>query len=213
MGNIRSIIKRNYLGLSELNDTILESVQEDNLSFAKSFLNDLGYMKQNTVLGKLLNYILGVKNKLIYKEPLVNSMFIKACQNSNLELVKYLIESEELLVHPNENCINVRGFRWASSAGSLDLIKYLLEREDAGCDIHMSNDFLFRFACHTDNFEILNYLIINRNIQRTEYIDEYLLKEPHLKAESLFSLRELNAKLKKDLIDKPFKNTEKMVKI
>lgn len=212
MGIFTRVCKRNRLEYKDLNENLSACAIQGNLTLTKECLSDFGYIKQSNFFKKIINHIIFFRNQIYFNESMVNIIFVKACQNGNLELVKYLIEDSELKVRPTEDYLNVRGFRWASSAGNLDLLRYLLDREESACDIHMSNDFLFRYACHSNNFDILNFLINEKGIARTEYIDDYLYKEPNLKVESMFAMRTLNAKLKSNLSNKLLEK-KKVVKI
>jgi hypothetical protein len=72
-------------------------------------------------------------------------------------------------------------------------------------NIHVKNDYIFRELMIAQNEEILKYLIFERGIPRTEYIDEYLNRDNYnlndycLKIKGWFELRVLNKELNTDL--------------
>lgn len=137
----------------------------------------------------------------------LNSYLIIACANGQLEQVKYLLSSQELKENADINCDNDGAFITLCMYGFIEhyhhiLIKKLLQNENYK---------------EPDYEGILQYIIYDKNIQLTEDIVNFLnnIKERNkdffMKIEKMFSLRDLNQKLKKELSVKT-ENSKKIIK-
>lgn len=96
----------------------------------------------------------------------------KASQNQDLEAMNELL------------C-------WSASVGHKDLMNFLLTDSDlkTHADLHAKNDHVFLSALTTNNKEILEFLINDLKIEKTEHIDVLLDKFPSPEIESLFNNR------------------------
>ena len=65
------------------------------------------------------------KYKILNQEKL-NEQFIDACQNNDLDIVKYLLTSAELTEHADIHAKYDLGFRSACDRGHLEVVKYLI---------------------------------------------------------------------------------------
>lgn len=86
----------------------------------------------------------------------LNKALINACQNGNLELAKYLIESNDLEVHAQINHDRWKAIKLAIEVGQLDIVKYFLDE--------IQNEYpniVFNAASQHGQVEILNLLFTN----------------------------------------------------
>ena len=145
----------------------------------------------------MINQELKEKYKKLNKEEL-NQQFIAVCQNDDLDIVKYLLTSAELIEHADIHASNNLGFIEACAQGRLEVIKYLLTSSELTehVDIHASNDEGFIWACRYGSLEVIKYLIIDMNINKTKHIEKYLTEKTENKtvqqAIELFNTRDLH---------------------
>ena len=162
----------------------------------------------------MINQELKEQYKKLNQEKL-NEQFIDACQNNDLDIVKYLLTSAELKKHANIHEEKDLGFRWACEKGHLEVVKYLLASDELTehADIHSRNDLGFIWACRCGHLEVIKYLIIDMSIDKTTYIEKYLTEKKDNKtaqqATELFNTRDLYQKLKENIKD----NKEKVKKM
>ena len=154
------------------------------------------------------------KYKKLNKKKL-NEQFVAACRDGHLEIVKYLLTSAELTEHVDIHARNDLGFRNACFDGHLEIVKYLLTSAELKehADIHAENDWGFRIACEQGRLEVVKCLIIDMNIDKTTYIEEYLNENKDNKyvqqAIELFNTRDLHHQLNENIKD----NKEKVKKM
>jgi len=126
-----------------------------------------------------------------------------ACQNGSLDIVKYLLTSTDL----KENIVLKPDSVYESylyicfEANHLDIAKYLLASTELKIHSNINNDNgeIFKILCETDSMEMLQWLIFDLGMKRTEYIDNYLKENPNDKITNWFKLSELNKELNTDL--------------
>ena len=120
---------------------------------------------------EVINQELKQKYKKLNQEEL-NEQFIDACENGQLEVVKYLLTSAELTEHANIHARNDEGFIWACRYGHLEVIKYLI--------IDMN---------------------IDKTIQIEKYLNENKDNENVQQAIELFNTRDLHHQLNENIKD------------
>jgi len=108
---------------------------------SEQFLNfvengDLLKIKKN-----ILNIDLNTKNEAL----------LKASENGNLEVVKFLVENET-----NIRAYNDFSIKLASTNGHTEIVKFLVEN---GANIHSDNDYSIRIASENGHLNIVKYLI------------------------------------------------------
>lgn len=204
--------KLSFFDIKKLEQHFVYACSINDIEKIKDIIEILGYKKETKLFKKAINFFKLKYLKLIYKKNIIDSFLIKSCQHNNVELVKYLISSDELHIHPSEKAQSENSLRW--SCGSMELIRYLITSEDLKKkpSIHFGNDFLFRQACYVENKEMLQFLIFECDIQKTEEMKDYLMQHPSSEADKLFHLRSLNKKLNQELRNKE-KNYKKIIKI
>jgi len=100
------------------------------------------------------------KYKIMSQDEL-NSSFLNACDDNNLELVSFLLTSSELKLHANIHYRDEMGLFCAINQENLQIIKYLLSSPDLKehSDIHYKNDFSLQNSCYFGNLEIIKFLL------------------------------------------------------
>ena len=150
-----------------------------------------------------------------YNKEQLNDEFIDACRKGQLDVVKYLLASDELTEHADIHASNDEGFVCACRYGHLEIVKYLLTSAELTelVDIHARNDEGFRSACAQGHLEVVKCLIIDMNIEKTNYIETYLNENKYKKyvqqAIELFNTRDLHHQLNENIKD----NKEKVKKV
>jgi ankyrin repeat protein len=130
-----------------------------------------------------------------------------ACKFGHLDIVKYLVASPDLKEHASPQHPDNIFLYSAYDNHKIEVIKYLLDSPDIlnKPDIHINKDETFIDCTKYKLYDIVNYLIFEFNIEKTEYISTYLKNNPDEKVNSWFSLRDLN----KNLHDKLNSNSNK----
>lgn len=194
--------KLSFFDIKNLEQSFIEACSSNDVQTVKDVIEVLGYKKETNFIKKIINNCKLRYLKFIKKQNIIDSFLIKSCQKNNVEVVKYLITSEELDVHPSEKAQSENSLRW--SLGNMELIRYLITSPDLKKkpSVHFGNDFLFRQACSVGNKEMLQFLIFECDINKTEKMLEYLAGHPCAEAERLFNLRGLKKSLGKDLKSK-----------
>lgn len=142
----------------------------------------------------------------------INFEFRWACQNGDLDKVKYLLTSTDINVHADIHAQDDYGFRLACANGHLEVVKYLLTSPELKeyADIHKG----FRCACINGGFKILNFFVYDMNLQLSldvrRKINSLNNKEEIL---NLFDKRDFEGKLQNNLKvkvqdEKPVKQTK-----
>lgn len=172
---------------SFVNDSLIKSCEHGNLSMVQ-------YLLTSTELK--LNAAINARKGL----PLIN-----ACGNGHLDIVKYLLTSPELKEHANIHIDNDSALISACGSRHLNVFKYLLTSSELKDHANLNAregeifDICFKHNQKNDRLEIINYLIFDLNIERTEYINNLLTEYPNEKVEEWFKLRKLNNELNKEL--------------
>lgn len=148
-----------------------------------------------------LSLYLKFKNK---NEQELNEALLISCRCGNLEEVKFLLTSNDLNIHASPRSFDHAGLSMACSGGHLEVVKYLLTSSELKqhADLHANeNDYIhtpFVNAASTNQLNILYYFILELNIEKRKYIDDFFNKFPNEQLENLFSIRDVT---KNDSID------------
>jgi ankyrin repeat protein len=145
----------------------------------------------------------------------------KATAGGFLEIVEYLTASPELTDHISKplsfnsaltQAVNNSSINPLTQVNErLQIFEYLLSspKLTTHADVHSDKDMLIKFLCRRNNTEFLEFIICNMNMEKTDYVKQYL-SEPTVDlnekscidyAEKLFKLRDLNNKLNINLND------------
>jgi ankyrin repeat protein len=100
------------------------------------------------------------KYKNYSKNELTDELLV-ACQNGELELVKYLLTSPELKNKPDVNINFGAPLIWAAQFNGIDIVKYLLTSEELPkkANIKKSGGKALILACINGNPDIVKYLL------------------------------------------------------
>lgn len=133
--------------------------------------------------------------------------FMLAAEYNQDEIVKYLMELKD------KNKPDIKSSEYGVVKeyllkGNLEMFKYIVEKEKI--DIHLDNDYCFKFAVERKHYQILNYLIFDLNININSEIENHLIKNKEEEIKEMFKKRELNNKLSEVLI---LKNINEIKKI
>jgi ankyrin repeat protein len=105
-----------------------------------------------------------MENKKFYKrfhnlsQDKLNSRFLDACENGDIELVKYLLLSSDLERHANIDTGYNLGFRTACVNGHLEIVKYLLEQPILCKNMIIESG--FEYACINGKLEVVKHLLL-----------------------------------------------------
>lgn len=160
----------------------------------------------------------------------LNKELTKACSNSHLTMLKYLLTISDLTEHPNihaqKNCslyyvkylltslelkehadIHYQddcALYCACREGDLDIVKYLLTspelKEHANIYANLSGS--FKSVCIFNHQHIIEYLIFDYKIEKTNDIELYLVNNNYHHILNMFNKKELEEKLQIILKDK-----------
>ena len=145
----------------------------------------------------------------------LNEALINACNKGHLDVVKYLLTSDELKEHADIHAYNGSGFKRACEFGHLDVVKYLLTSDELKehTDIHAENDYGFKHAFWYGHLDVVKYLIFDYNIEKTKEIVVFLKENKHkgsFNIEEMFVARELKNDLSNSLNASKNKNKMKL---
>lgn len=99
----------------------------------------------------------------------IDLTFQWVCTYGHLEILKYLLTSQELIHHRDIDYDH--GFRYACANGRLDVVKYLLTSPELKehADIHVWGDYGFKSACMNGHLDVVKYLLTSPDLK--EHID------------------------------------------
>lgn len=95
------------------------------------------------------------------------TLLMKACCNTNLDLVKYLVENKADLTLKDKQ--NYNALMYAVEKSTLDIVRYLFEESDTINIEQLSKDQmgLLSLAIKNNDFRILRYLVESQNFDIT----------------------------------------------
>jgi hypothetical protein len=163
-----------------------------------------------------------------------NDGLISAARNGHLSVIQYLLTSPELQKHANINAQDDKALCVAVMNKHFNVINYLLHspslQQHANIDksflgaikngniviieafysqfpdlpIYSNTDKLFQAAYENQRLEMLKHLIFDKNMPKTEKIEQIIKDNPNPQVEQWFELREVNEGLNQNL---PINNT------
>lgn len=92
---------------------------------------------------------------------------LQACEDGDLNALKYLLTSKELSINPSPQCCSDTGLHNACEKGYLEIVKYLLTSPELKehADIHSSDDWALQGACEYNHLEIIKYLLTSTELK------------------------------------------------
>lgn len=193
-------------------DIIKYLIQEKNKKDLFTTSNYKNSEKQFTIdvmwnLGKypnieLLNYILLAYKKDLTLKGIKESLGMclrAASYTGHIDLVKYLLLSKNLPVHPNLSENNYYYYQMAAEGGHLDIVKfYLLSPElKKRPKVRNYNDNAVRFAAWRNHLPVVEYLLTSKELP--EHADIHATGESVLNA----AIRNENIEMLKFLLTSP----------
>ena len=138
--------------------------------------------------------------KDMFQDELSNKLII-ACMDGDVDLTRYLLTSSELKRHANINVDHSSALVWSVYGNHLDIVKYLLTSPELieHLNIHIHEDFIFKNTCNDHKTDMMDYLIFDYKITKTQEIETYLVKSSRQNILDLFEKRELEEKLQLQL--------------
>jgi ankyrin repeat protein len=137
-----------------------------------------------------------------------------ACYVGNIELVKYFVSSTELEKNIDISSDEYGGLTSACLGGHLDIVQYFLEV--IGKNLDNLNDIygecLLKAAVNK-HYNIISFIVINKNLQRNQQINQFLQEHPDENIEKFFALRDLNKNLNNELMVVENKHNIKKIKL
>ena len=102
----------------------------------------------------MVNYILQFKKESLSYSQILGFL----CYLGNVDLIKFIFETEPSLTVSNISDYEEGAFRYACKSGSLDLVKYLLELKP-DINIEAINNCAIKYACSEGHLNILKYIL------------------------------------------------------
>lgn len=138
--------------------------------------------------------------------------FRYACDRGHLDIVKYLLTSDELVEKCDIHSEKDYGLRIACQHNDLELAKYLLTSSDLKehADIHAWNDEPLIGSYQNNRLDIVRFLVFDMNINKSFEIKQFIQEHNALNLNDLFDKRELHKDLSNEMISEPNKQTKKL---
>lgn len=103
--------------------------------------------------------------------------------------------------------------RMAASGGSLKTLDYLLNPKYIGipADIYAQDCAAFKIACYMGKMEVIEYMVINCQMQLNENLNDFLNEPAHYQYKNVFVLRDLKGKLQEELKENKVSNIKNKI--
>jgi len=113
--------------------------------------------------------------KEFHKEQL-NEPLAHACLHSGKEIVKYVLNSKELLKRVDLSKLSESILESSCAMMNTPVINFILQNKEIlkYINLHHNHDELFKRLVYNEEHETMRYLIINANIEQTEEIKSFL---------------------------------------
>jgi ankyrin repeat protein len=171
-------------------------------------LNKESFLEEACVYGHLdiVKYLLTSPDLKEHSDITANShyCFQNACQSGHLEVVKYMATSPDLKVHSDIIAANNSALQNACCKNHVEIVSYLLTSPDL--KVHPGMDDVthrahgsFKLASINNSVDVLQYLIFDYNIEKTEYLKFIIDAYPNSEVEKMFKLRDVHDELKQEL--------------
>ena len=124
---------------------------------------------------------------------------IRGIYADQMKVIEYILNDPEITKH-NFDYNKGRILEATCECGRLDILKYLVDLPtfNKNLDFHFDNDTCFKGAYYYSHLDVVEFLIFNLNLTKTEeikkYINEYQNTNMH-HIESFFNMRNLNNEL------------------
>jgi hypothetical protein len=121
------------------------------------------------------------------------------CFKGNVEKISTILNSTTAKFKPDNRTIN-QAVLECYFKNKFEVVKYFLEAPELKdiVDINYKNGLLFRSIYADEDYDLLNYLIFDRNIEKIPRIVQELQENPSSKVEKMFLVRDLPNELSTD---------------
>lgn len=148
---------------------------------------------------KLLNSVLNEDEKKIVS-PCNNTALVGACRDGKLEVIRYLLTSEDTRDSIDIHAGDDDAMDWACSMGHLEVVKYLTSSPEISNYLNIDESKnAFIVACANGKLDIIRYFIFDLNMKKAPYIQRFLDDNPVEEIKSMFATRDLQQSLSKEL--------------
>jgi hypothetical protein len=133
--------------------------------------------------------------------------FLYACMKGDLKQAQWFLTEQNV----NIQCESNLGIKRACAFNHVPLVKYLLTSPELKkhSNIHDDDDHAFKLAYKDKHFQVLEYLIFDYKIKKTNAIKELLKDNQELS--NMFSKRELNEQLHNNLTTNLIKTSKNKI--
>lgn len=110
-----------------------------------------------------------------YNQFEIDTVFVTACMNGNLDRIKYLFNSSDINFHPNINVDKEMALRAACMNGHLEVVKYLVTSEDLKkhANICFDKGTPLAVAAINNNLHIVKYFLETPQFKKNrKYMNE-----------------------------------------
>jgi hypothetical protein len=126
-----------------------------------------------------------------------------ACDKGQIEVVKYLLTSDELVEKSNINVENDYPFTVACMRGDFELVKYLCSspelKKHSNINSNNQHGNGILIAYEDNHMDIVRVLVFDMNINKTKCIEDYIKEQNAEGLEQIFQTRELHKTLLSEL--------------
>ncbi len=141
--------------------------------------------------------------------------FLKHVDRNQVEDLREMVNSLGFTNYPHQHSLLDKALMrmFTSYSEDISVLDYFLHEEN----LKHHNELILKqglnLAVFTHKYEVLKYMIIDLNIERTKYVDILLELDKDKVATNLFNSRDLSASLRQKLSEKTSENKEEIIKI
>jgi len=144
-----------------------------------------------------------------------NNYLLAACLSNNVDIVRYFFTSDTIKNYNDLGADSDYELLLSCNGNHLDVVKFLLESDDVENkpNIHYKDDLIFNNTLFRKQVELLEYLIFDLKIEKTEGIQRRLNNnkndiEFNKQVAKWFEIRDLEKDLKDNLVSDNKNNTK-----
>jgi len=170
------------------------------------------YVARNSIIkacihGNLdvLKYLLSEKDiiKHVNLEKEFSGLLNDAGSKENIEVFEYIFNLDnykEKFLKNNDGTLEDI-ILTCLIEGRFEMVEYLMRHDELknNIDINRDEDYIFKFICENEGHEVIQYLVVDLNIKKTEEIAKLLENSIYNKYKKMFETRELNNSLNNEL--------------
>ena len=145
-----------------------------------------------------------------HDENILSIYLFSSCASGNLEEVKYILLSPDLLIHPNIASSDNYALFQACQKGHVDVVKFLLTSPELSvyCNVHAHKDHAFKISVLNNISELTEYFIFEFGLKKNIEVTNFLKEKERFDILGLFDSRHLYQSLEKELNMKNLKTIQ-----